>query len=55
MAEFHFDVVQTQHGVIIIEADDYEQAIDEANDIYQAGAVSWVDTFHELTFDASYL
>ncbi len=54
MAEFHFEIVETIVGSVIIEADDYEQAVSQANEIYQDGGVSWGDTEHSTHLVRSY-
>ena len=52
--EFHFDIVETNMGEIIIEADDYEEAVAEANELYHSGSVMWGDPEQTLVLNRSY-
>lgn len=52
--EFHFDVVETNFGSIIIEADTYERALEIANADYRKGDVLWGKPELAIEFNRSY-
>jgi hypothetical protein len=52
--EFHFDIVETNMGAVVVEADDYEEAVATANDFYHAGAIMWGDPEVTTVLNRSY-
>lgn len=53
--EFRFSITKTEVGEIIVESDDLEQALIEAHDVYNAGAVNWGQTEMSVDLDRTYL
>lgn len=52
--EFHFDIVETNLGVMVIEAENYDEAVEIVNDSYHAGSTVWADTEHSVVLNRSY-
>ena len=52
--EFHFDIVETNLGALVIEADTYDEAVAIANDQYYAGSAMWGDTEVSVVLNRSY-
>ena len=48
MPKFYFDVVETSLGTLVIEADNYDQALEEIEEIKEYGVVTDVwDSFEQ--------
>lgn len=52
--EFHFRIIETQQGSIVVQANDYEEALREAHDVYNAGAIKWDEVEMSVSLDRSY-
>ena len=52
--EFHFEIVETSQGGLIVEADNYDDAVKQAHELYYEGQVMWADTSHDLHLERSY-
>lgn len=52
--EFHFDIVESNLGAMVIEADTYEEAVAQANDLYHAGSTIWANTELSIHLNRSY-
>lgn len=48
MPKFYFDVVETSLGTLVIEADNYDQALEEVEELKETGLVGDVwDSFEQ--------
>ena len=54
MPEFHFEIVETNQGGIVIEADNYDDAVKQAQELYYSGSVMWGDPEQTLVLNRSY-
>ena len=52
--EFHFEIIETASGGIVIEADNYDDAVAKATDIYHGGGVMWASPDYDLHLERSY-
>lgn len=52
--EFHFSAVETNAGKIIVNASDYDEAVEKANEVYFLGEVNWQDANIEIHLERSY-
>lgn len=51
--KFYFRVVETNVGIIQLEAEDYETALEQADNAYFQGKTIWEDGGYEICFDKS--
>lgn len=51
--KFYFRVVETNVGIIQLDAKDYETALEQADNAYFQGETIWEDGSYEICFDKS--